>query len=424
MNGNPWLLLTASPPGNLGVGQLYLRSLCRLLPPRSVAVAALLASGEVWSPPGDVEVIDQLRLERRYESAYRPRQGPVGQAAATAGVRFCLEPHARRLTEEAVEWGRERSVGGVIAVLDGPLTMLMSSSLAQQLRVPLHTLVWDAPEHVLERFGHSSWSARHLQRGFDAAVRQSAGVAVLSEAMQDRCAAAYRARCTIVRQPIEDEWKLGPRATARHPREDFVIGFAGSVTARDEVELLCRTLDAENWMIAGRKVRLRVYGLRFVCQGQAARWIDYRGYLPDVADVVAGLSECDVLFLPQPFRAADRAFTEFSFPTKLTTYLAAGRPVLLLAPPWSALTDFCRRHALPIVCDQADPAVLLEHFRRFATDQEHVGDVELRQIAAAEELRPQMMRERVNEWLSAADAGAGEPIAPQRLERTHQTLSA
>jgi glycosyltransferase involved in cell wall biosynthesis len=328
-------------------------------------------------------------------------RGVVGEVIAAAGVFARLQPHARKLVADGAEFGKSLGVNRVIAILDGPLAMLMAAPLAERLQVSLHALVWDVPEHVLPSFGHTAWSTGPLRRGFDAALRRSESVAVMSRAMQRRFADEYGARTTILRQPIDAEWTSGVGGDSPRGDDDFVIGFAGSVTAREEVELLCRALDAMNWTLSGRRVRLRVFGLRFVCQAQAPRWIEYRGYVPDTADVVRGLGACDLLFLPQPFGAPGRPFAEYSFPTKFTTYLAAGRPMLVLTPAYSAVGEFCREHELPIVCDRSEIVAIREFLGRFAGDPGEALELEerLRAVAASEFSR-QTSQTRLAEWLS------------------------
>jgi hypothetical protein len=166
-------------------------------------------------------------------------------------------------------------------------------------------------------------------------------------------------------------------------------------------------------MLDGRRVRLRVFGLRFVCQARTARWIEYRGYVPETVDVVRGLSECDLLFLPQPFGPQGRPFAEYSFPTKFTTYLAAGRPILVLAPPWSALNAFCREHQLPIVCDQLDDRAIRDSLRRLAGDlNESRAIAERLQAVAESEFSRSLARSRLAEWLGD-DHSPAAPVPVQ-----------
>ncbi|MCA9138975.1 MAG: hypothetical protein KDB00_19520, partial [Planctomycetales bacterium] len=148
----------------------------------------------------------------------------------------------------------------------------------------------------------------------------------------------------------------------------FVIGFAGSVTAKPQLELLQEALDRVDWQINGREIRLDLYGLRFVLHSRTARNVRYCGYR-SVDDTVAALSEtADLLFMPQPFDKQSASFTELSFPTKLSTYFAAGRPVLLISPPKSSLGEFFDKHPFGVWCSEMNADRLLESLRTIATD--------------------------------------------------------
>lgn len=81
------LLLTASPPGGNGVGDLYLRSLCELLPEPPACVALNAARD---GADNNASAEGMLRLGRRYEPAFRPVGGVLGGLSAFAGVSLLL----------------------------------------------------------------------------------------------------------------------------------------------------------------------------------------------------------------------------------------------------------------------------------------------------------------------------------------------
>ena len=62
--------------------------------------------------------------------------------------------------------------------------------------------------------------------------------------------------------------------------------------------------------------------------------------MPTRSDVVEELAACDLTFLPQPFSDSKRFVAEYSFPTKLSSYLAAGTPCLVLAPANASLSKY------------------------------------------------------------------------------------
>lgn len=365
----PILLIAASPPGDYGVGQLFMRSLLLHAPARFV-VAALLGRHEPdYQAPSDLGILAALTLQRRFEPAFRPWSNRLSHLAAAMAVRARLEPRVNRLLAPLAAFAQQHEVKALFVVLECPTTMLLAAPLAARLGLPLVTLVWDTPEHILGQLGHRGISQRRMLRGFHQALKRSQRVAIMSEAMRARYEGEYGARCVVLHQPIEPDWR--PTASrGGFDRSEWVIGFAGSVTARAEMDLLLKALDHAQWHIQGRPVVLRVFGLRFVCEAQVPRRIDYRGYLPTIGEVVQGLSECDVLFLPQPFATEAEAFTRYSFPTKLTTYLAAQCPILLFAPDHAALTTFFRHHELPLVCSEPTESALIDSLRTLLADTE------------------------------------------------------
>ncbi len=400
----PILLIAASPPGDFGVGQLFMRSLLLHAPARFV-VAALLGRHEPdYQAPSDLGILAALNLLRRFEPAFRPWSNRLSHLTAAMAVRARLEPRVNRLLGPLAVFAQQHEVEALFVVLECPTTMLLAAPLADRLGLPLVTLVWDTPEHILGQLGHRGISQRRILHGFHQAMKRSQRVAVMSEAMRDRYEGEYGARCVVLHQPIEPDWDP-PYAQEKSEPTDVVIGFAGSDTARSEMLMLLAALDRLQWRIHGRPVILRIFGLRFVCEGRVPQRIDYRGYLPDVGDVIQGLSTCDLLFLPQPFAAEAEAFTRYSFPTKLTTYLAARRPILMLAPESSALTAFFRCHGLPWVCSQPAESALIEGLQAL------VGDPALRQIAqeriatvAASWFSVHLFQRRLSELFGTGDA--------------------
>lgn len=68
----------------------------------------------------------------------------------------------------------------------------------------------------------------------------------------------------------------------------------------------------------------------------------------DIPDL---LVSCDILLLPLDFTDTGRKFSRLSMPTKAIEYMASGTPVLVFAPPETAIYRFCDRnecaHCMP-----------------------------------------------------------------------------
>ena len=90
------LLLTASPPGSFGVGQLFLQSQCSLVA-FDISVAALLSRGEDYTLPSNLRDCPNICLTRRYEPAIRPFDNLLGDlfAAAVRRIAAAVMPHSQ-----------------------------------------------------------------------------------------------------------------------------------------------------------------------------------------------------------------------------------------------------------------------------------------------------------------------------------------
>ena len=64
-----------------------------------------------------------------------------------------------------------------------------------------------------------------------------------------------------------------------------------------------------------------------------------------------------------------RPLAELSFPTKLTTYLAAGRPVLLHTPAYASLKNFHEKYRFGLCTSSLEPTNLAGAIEKLAKDE-------------------------------------------------------
>jgi len=95
---------------------------------------------------------------------------------------------------------------------------------------------------------------------------------------------------------------------------------------------------------------------------------------------LAAQRAADVLFLPIAFDANETVRRTAS-PSKLPEYLAAGRPILVHAPPDAYVTRYAREHGFAEVVDQPDEAALAAAVVRLASDEARRAEL----VAAARE---------------------------------------
>ncbi|MFC1590762.1 glycosyltransferase [Candidatus Omnitrophota bacterium] len=83
------------------------------------------------------------------------------------------------------------------------------------------------------------------------------------------------------------------------------------------------------------------------------------GFVPN-RDLMSIQREADVLFLPMSFHAAgtDANVIRTASPSKISEYLAAGRPILVHAPSDSYVAWYARKHEFALIVDKDDSDML------------------------------------------------------------------
>jgi hypothetical protein len=190
------------------------------------------------------------------------------------------------------------------------------------------------------------------------------------------------------------------RAQTFSDARPFVIGYAGSVTAKPQMDLLLKALRSVNWTLGRRSVEVVLYGMRFVLEADASCNIRFAGY-HDTNEVVRHLAaETDALYLPQCFEKQSLTYATMSFPTKFSTYAAARRPILLHAPPESTVGPVLSRYSMGIWCQDMTIATLVTSLTELATNRDfHEAAVRGCQIAVEQEFNPAHFRAQLHSFL-------------------------
>ncbi|QDV43144.1 hypothetical protein Enr13x_29980 [Stieleria neptunia] len=333
------MVLTGSPPGNNGVGAILQRQILEEVPrdrlriitinPRSVDPKSL--KDNVW--------VDDC-LTRKYEHAYRPVGGAVGNLISRLAHAALCRPVLREVTKQCVSAGRQHRCEAVLVVLESPTPIFVAEQVAKQLDVPLYCFVMDGPRLHTHDYGYHGALKEHLLAAFDSAMHHASRIATAGEAMQMAYQSAFNKPTSILRQGVEYREAAFPELSTEGP---IKIGLAGSITAREAFMALTDELDRREWTLANRPVIVRIAGAHLRLTPSGPQHIEYYGWRK-IPEMLRLMSECDFLYMPQPFSGHLREFAELSFPNKLCTYVPARRPIMLHTPPSASLPKFFDRY--------------------------------------------------------------------------------
>jgi hypothetical protein len=315
----PLLLVTDYPPGAGGGGAVILRSL----------LAGAAREQLVWASPSLPP--DAAGLEAPLAAGGGVAQRLLGRRSST--IEMLL---SARLAGSLRALAAARRARAVWIVMHGPMVHVAARFLAKK-PLPVHLTVHDDPA-----FGVALMSRRHLplvpliERDFAYAMRRADSVDVIGEGMARRYRARYGIEPVVVhrgmRQPV-------PERPAPADDGHLEVGVMGNTYGYDQLPLLARAVEEAGRRV-GRRGRIAILGqgpgerLRAEVAGRID--VDVTGHLDEGA-AIERLERCFALYLNYPFSARGAVLRQTSFPTKLSSYVMAARPLLMHAPADSSV---------------------------------------------------------------------------------------
>jgi hypothetical protein len=101
-------------------------------------------------------------------------------------------------------------------------------------------------------------------------------------------------------------------------------------------------------------------------------------------EIISVLFKYDLLLLPLSFKKKYLSVIEFSFPTKVSEYMASGIPTLYIVPPAIALHDYITKNKIGFLIDRLDSSRIETFLKAFIQDANmQKEDVRAKEIAYA-----------------------------------------
>jgi hypothetical protein len=361
------LLLTGTAPGSQGAGGVFLRDLCLAYARENICCFSVIHEN-LYSTSRD---LDWLPIS--YE--LRPRQLGIqglGQHFARLSG-FFLRQHAMSgvspaLAKRVAQFGRQHGVEMVWAVLNDPALFGVTRRVMSMLDVRLVTTIWDPPEFVLMNLEADRRSHRIAMHEFERVLLMSDRCGVASEWMGEEYRKRYGIEPVVLIHGIHPDMKKAPAEELVNNKQ-FTIGFAGSLYAFYEWQALISALSKTSWQIERRDVIIRFLGAKAPPGLHNGMPIEYLGWR-SVEETIELMSKVDIAYLPYWFDKSHSLSVRLCFPNKLSTYLAAGRPVLFHGPRDSSPARFFRRFPVGLCCHSLEEGEIVKAIRRFIADRE------------------------------------------------------
>jgi hypothetical protein len=145
-------------------------------------------------------------------------------------------------------------------------------------------------------------------------------------------------------------------------KNSFVIALSGQMYADVELSALISALNILNWEYDGKTIILRLYGRAFHLFFSTPANVEIRGWLSQ-EDLLPELADADLLYCPYWFDPAFEEAARLSFPSKLSTYLKVGVPVLFHGPDYASPRIFLEKYNAAYICGTLDHNVIADILR-------------------------------------------------------------
>lgn len=278
-----------------------------------------------------------------------------------------------KLVREIVAFGREFRTEVLWCILQGQTMIRLAMPVARKLGVVLRSEVWDPPVWWLRAKRVDRLSRMSVLRKFASTLENSASCATASWAMAEEYSRLYQT-ITVPLLPSLDVTAALVPADEIHSGGDFVIGMAGQLYANDEWQSLIAALDSVNWKILDRNVRIALLGRSASLRAKNRSNIEFLGWRSQ-ADTIQILSEADVLYCPYWFDPLFESEARLSFPSKLTTYFAAGRPVCFHGPRYASPAKFITQYNAGVCCHSLVATDIVQMLTRLVSDKQLYAQV-------------------------------------------------
>jgi hypothetical protein len=343
--------------------------ICELLPKGSLATYVVSdylhdvgpAPGLSWMPFRTRKGPPCSVVHKRYG-----RYPIIGSLASLATDLLVAIPRLPAIIEDIVAFGRKHAIEAVWCPLQGQTMIRLALPVAEQLQVPLLTQVWDPPTWWLREHRLHPYSQRRILHQFGLTISASARFGAASEPMAQEYTTKYNARAVPLLPFLPDEYHV-QAAKAKAEGDRFRIGIAGQLYAQTEWQALFQALDRVGWKIRGKQVTVGYLGSYPLQHGHANAYIERLGSRPQ-QKCIRILSSFDVLYCPYWFDRTFETEARLSFPSKLVTYLAAGRPVFFHGPEYASAVPLMRYNDIGRCCHSLDPEAILQSLEQVLLD--------------------------------------------------------
>lgn len=240
-------------------------------------------------------------------------------------------------------------------ILICPITswcLLMGHKLTQYFQCPF--VIYFMDDWIAT--DNSQWLSGNIQEVAHKILKESAGWLMISEQLQAELSSRYQLKSQkslIVHNPVDLSGKQPPDVVTTR-EGTFKVIYAGSIWAMhyDAVAAIAEAIF--QLRCDGKDIELVLHTDESFWNLYQEKWkvweVTYGSLIP-YHELDHYLKRADLLLVASSFLPEHAHMTRSSVQTKLTDYMASGKPILACGPPYSACNQFLKTWHCGLVCE-------------------------------------------------------------------------
>lgn len=345
------LLLTDMPPTPDYTAGIVLDKLTRFIPRGFLACFSVIEPSlkiKIASHFRDSPIEYAVKPREDWAVAYQIKRQPFPQTRALIKELYIDKIQISRLVTKIVAFAKKVNPDILWCILEGQTMIRLALPVAKALNVNFLTEVWDPPGWWLRDRKVPGLIQARILKQFGETISASSGCATASEEMAIEYQLLYGTETFAFLPSLNKKQSYPP---AQKPKSDdkLTLGIAGQLYAMNEWQRLINVLDSANWKINKRDIEIKVIGKQIIGSVSKKANIHFVGWNSQL-DTIKILSDCDILYCPYWFDSRFETEARLCFPSKLTSYLAAGRPVFFHGPEYASPALFLKKHKAGLLC--------------------------------------------------------------------------
>lgn len=250
-------------------------------------------------------------------------------------------------------------------IIEGHSIIRMEEKLSRKTKILIYSLVWDPPGWWLRENKVNYFTSKQTIKRFQKLLILSKKTGTASWALSEEYEHLGADTIPLVAS-LDTSYLLQP-AKKPHEREEFIITIAGQIYANTEWESLLKALAQMNWQFQEKPIKIRILSRYAVLWTNGFSNIEFLGWRTQ-EETISILSDSDILFCPYWFSEEFYEEARLSYPSKLTSYFASGRPVLFLGPEYSSPASLIKKFKVGLGCYSLNTTDIIEAISRLLSD--------------------------------------------------------